>query len=409
MPPKVQGKRTYTKIEVVNNARILEFAKAAKEAGEQPFDVDLDGENQSAGMKEHEVRYLKLTIRKPDGKYIQFSRDSEPFKTASGPQIAKVDAGKNPNAVSLQERIIVPDDSKTLEEHVDEYIASMELDLTEKKLAKERKRTLAYAKDCMEQWQVERLIDGEFNRMMNDKAYRAKIGWKKKSDHKIQGNIQYYRDIGKEEPEDEYEADPLYNPDVKKVQLKYPIVRHRIKIDAKTGKPYKRILEINDSKPEPFLAMVVNSEGSKEELTCYTIPDWLNMNSIVLANETYQVCLHGKGAALHASLDELNVKLGEPLRTRPKVDKAKVDRVKQMRTADSDDEDAKTEDSVRQSVVDRMKKVSLNQDDQRDELGSDSDPEDEPKEEKEESKEAPKEKRKRSSKKASKEAEPDSD
>lgn len=406
MAPKVQGKRTFTKIDTVSNADILEWAKTAAEAGEPLFSLDIEGESKSENMKKHDIRYLKMVIRKPDGKYVHFRRDAEAFKTASKPDAGKVEEGKRPSAIQLQERILVPDDKKTVEEFIDERFKEMDLDLPEKKMTKLVKKEIEYAKNCKEQWAVLELINGEFIRMLNDSDFRKKISWVKKKDYKIQGNIQYYRDQGEDETEDDYKADPLYDEKMEMVRLLFPIIRHRIKIDKNTGKPYKKIQEVVKDKPEPILAVMPNSEGNMEPVDCDTILEWLTMNSIVQAQEAYQVCLHGKGASLHAMLDDIMVLRGEPLRGKRKVDKAAVNKLRAMRGDDSDEEapaNVDTEETVRQSVVDKMKKVALNdQDEQRKELDSDAEDNQESQESKEESKEEDAKKEKKGDKKSGK-------
>lgn len=341
--PKTKStKKVFIKPVMMDNEQMLKSYEAAK-AAEQPWmDYDTAGENPTEAMKENDVRYIKALIRTEDGKYVHFQRQKDPFKTGSAPKVGKTDKGKIPGAVTLQERIIVTDQDK-FDKSIESFIAEMEEE-DPVKVTKLKDQCAKYCRDTALQWKVEQLIHAEFEAMFNDEEYQEKIEWDKKPKQKVQGNIQYYRAPGDNDDKKNPGKDPLYDKARKEYKLLFPIIRHRIKIDTKTGKPYKKIFEVLQEKdgkqPEPRLAMEMNEKsGKKEELDYLTIPTWLRMNSYVMASESYQVCLCNEGAILHASLENIYVRRGKAVDAKPKISKDSISRMGKMQGDDLETEE----------------------------------------------------------------------
>jgi hypothetical protein len=226
-----------------------------------------------------------------------------------------------------------------IDEMADAAVAKKEPDLPEDQFEASANKQSAFIKAEYKEWTVSREIAAEFEAQIADSDVQEAIKWYKKKKDKIQGNVQYEREPRKDNPDDK---DALKRGET--IPLDEPMVYHLIRVSKTDGSLWCKIYDSTQPKAGKRVLATTRDPETKAKvfLTSKTLESWLRKESVFAGIEKYQLCIHGKGANLHASMTEMLVRRGPKLEAGSKVDaeiEAAMDDFGGEFASDDDDDD----------------------------------------------------------------------
>lgn len=375
--PTFANKPKYTNVKKFKNDELYKIVTTTKDW----MSFDTATETANPKMKKRGIRYLQVMVKDLEGKRRPFSRETTPATLKSRCRPAEGDdedaeAGdkskkeitgsfKFSTRIEICDKIgtlvkkeaaqkalfyddsrddwkkltdkykltVENDDIKVTQEYIDARINSLAFDKVSKhfpdipddEFENEVKKQEMLIKNQYTQGIIELAISNEFERLLNTRQERDKIGYEKKASDVINGNVQVTREAKNDDNDREY-----YDKE-QRVPLDEFMVYYKLGVDKKNGDLWCKIEQKLQGKPkEPVMISRKEIDNGKEiikkhKVNFHTLEEWFRYGSVYTGICNYQMCITPKGPRLHATMKEMVIKRAAKSAFQGNIDKESVE------------------------------------------------------------------------------------